>query len=441
MTKLEKDSGRSSEQPHSARVTSPPINRKLDDAQLEKLTALTKNYRGTNADLAKAAKLAPSTVSMILSGVRAPSVKVTARLARALCPPEQSLESFTSELLALVGHDPAATAYTRVSETIGERVERTGEIRAVYVASDPFVDANLEGFSVELFEYIARLLRKRVVKTSCRISELKGVLERGEADVAVSAILPTFQRQSYMWFSNPLPYLRVPLSALVRKNTTVESGAPLTVEHVLNWTSGRYVDGLGNIKILLVEEEVGHDFVKTFLKSVRPKDLEVVKTLVPEELYRRFSSDPKPDLLLADMATCAAIYELSQGDLEPLPDNSPIAKLIQRELAHSQFPVLALYPITFGLPMDDRDWRDTINRALGYLMSEGVRILLSLYDRYLARAEFRDFCVGDDELVASKPLQQMFKVVFERHPADKKSGERLEPKRQGAKSAPSGRSK
>src|SRR5438876_12402531 len=107
MTKLEKDSGRSSEQPHSSRGTSPPINRKLDDAQLERLTALTKNYRGTNADLAKAAKLAPSTVSMILSGVRAPSVKVTARLARALCPSEQSLESFTSELLELVGHDPA----------------------------------------------------------------------------------------------------------------------------------------------------------------------------------------------------------------------------------------------------------------------------------------------------------------------------------------------
>ncbi len=428
MGKSRKDAIHSSARPNSTgRTGAPP--RKLNDAQLERLTALIRSYRGTNADLAKAAKLAPSTVSMIFSGIRAPSVKVTARLAKALCPPDRPLESFTEEMLELVGHERTAQAQSGVIETISERVQRTRRVRAAYVLADPWVDARDGGFAAELFGYVADLMKCTVEKIdNYNIGQLKDVLESGNADIAVCAVFPTFERRTYMSFSKPFPFLRVPLSALVRKGTTIENkdnsdekGYPLNVDQVLNWS--KIDTGLGKIKILLVAGEVGHDFVNTFLKRVDVKDYELMRTLTPEEIYRRIMRDPSPNLLfLADMATCAAVHELDEGkdDLIPLPDNSSVGQLIKTELLHTGFPVLALYPITFGLPKIDEEWKKTIDLALDSLMSEGARILLSLYQKYVSRKRFMDFCIRDDELVTSRPLQQMFKSLT--HQDDMRAG-------------------
>jgi ABC-type amino acid transport substrate-binding protein len=413
MSRLANDP-RSSTQLDSA-AKSQAASRKLNATQLKKLTALIKSYLGTSAELAKAAKLAPSTISMILSGARAPSVKVIIQLAKVLCPAEQPLEDFTGEMLELVGYERTARAHGGITETISERVQRTGRVRAAYVLADPFVDLHEGGFAAELFGYVADLMKAKIDRVDCNIGELREVLESGRADIAVSGVFPTFERRTYMSFSKPFPYLRVPLSALIRKGTSIEAGRPLTVEHVLNW--GKLDTGLGKIKILLVEGEVGHDFVKTFLKKVKPREYELIRTLAPEELYRRISNDPSPDLLfLADMATCAAVHGLDKAkdDILPLPDTSPVAEHIQDVLLHSQspkFPVLALYPITFGLPKDDEEWNKTIDTALDSLLSEGARILLSLYQRYSERERFMDFCIKDDELVSSKPLQEMFKYL------------------------------
>src|ERR1700759_3022847 len=92
---------RASTQLDSGPGKSQPSDGKLNETQLSKLSDLIKRYSGNNAKLAKAAKLAPSTISMILSGARAPSVKVIVRLAKALCPTDRELEEFTGEMLEL----------------------------------------------------------------------------------------------------------------------------------------------------------------------------------------------------------------------------------------------------------------------------------------------------------------------------------------------------
>jgi hypothetical protein len=194
---------------------------------------------------------------------------------------------------------------------------------------------------------------------------------------------------------------------------------------VLNWSTG--VDGLGRVKIVLVDGEVGHDFFTTFLRKV--KDFELLKSLVASEISAKLAGDPAQDLLfVADMATCVAVNKRIEG-FQPLPDPSPIGEYIQNVLKHEHdtFPVLALYPITFGLPKGDEDWKNTIDRALDYLMSEGARVLLSLYERYLERDKFLDFCIADDELIESKPLRQMFEGLFKK-PAKDPTAEVTPPK-------------
>jgi transcriptional regulator with XRE-family HTH domain len=401
---------------HDALASRQPRPRpRRSSLQLNEFINSIKKYKkgryGTNAQLGKAAKVAPSTVSMILGGTRAPSAKVVVRLAKALCPADRSLDEFTGELLQIAGYAPSAMSLGDV-ESIADRVARTGQIRVAYVVSEPFVDSERKGFAAELFEWVATLIgAKSSDPVDCELGHLRNVLERREVDVVVSAVLPTFQRRSYMSFSKPFPYLRVPLSAVTRKGTATEDGEELTVKHLLNWR-GAAAEGLGKIKILLVRGEVGQEFVTTFLDGIPKDNIEEAKTLDATYLCERLSDPRGPNLLLADMATCAIVQQLGTPKISALRDTS-IMQSVQKTLGHREFPVLALYPITFGLPKGDKKWKKTIDRALTHLMSDGFRVLFSLYYRFLERPQpFRDFFIEDDELVASTQLQKMFQGLL-----------------------------
>src|SRR5581483_3604492 len=195
------------------------------------------------------------------------SVKVAKQLAEALCPPGRNLREFTGELFQV-----AKLNVERLGpESIADRVRRTRTIRAGYVVSEPFVltperdQRDPSGFAVELFADVAALLGARVDYSPQPIEfgELATALEGGTYDVIISAVLRTFERERAMTFSTPLPFLRVPLSAIARRTTDLDH---LNIRRLVDWAAlSRVDDGLRHLRFLLVESEVGDEFVGTFL--------------------------------------------------------------------------------------------------------------------------------------------------------------------------------
>jgi transcriptional regulator with XRE-family HTH domain len=395
---------------------------KPEKAERKALIDFIENYQtGSDAQLAKAAGVAPSTISMILRGMRKPSAKIALRLAKALSPPGE-LDTFSKQMLTLAGHMPNLTVH-EVSESIVERsVLRRERIRAGYILSPPFVDPPdrdggepEHGFAIELFKYIANLIGVDYELRPYELRDLNEILERGKCDIVVSAVLQTFQRSRFMAFSKPFPYLRIPLSGIIRTGTMVRDDIPLSLEHVLHWTERRS-QGLGKIRLLLIEGEVGDEFVGTFLPGVRHfQSDDKAQTLNPGELYKKFTEEGF-DLLLADLATCVAVQEedvrAKKPILKPLPQDTTL--ILPGAIGHKQFPTLALYPITFGLPKGDEKWKTVVDDALASMMSEGIRPLLALYEKHLEAPHegFPDFIVPYDELVPSKRVDDIFKALF-----------------------------
>jgi len=250
-------------------------------------------------------------------------------------------------------------------------------------------------------------------------------VEGNEFDIVVSALLPTFGRRAYMSFSTPFPYLRVPLSAVVRHGIKVDQ-RDLNLRDVLGWTSATAA-GLKEVgKILLVRGEVGDEFVSTFLPGVdrtNPSQVELVDTLDPNMLYERLTSPEKeaPRLLLADMATCINVCnrDPKRTKVKPLAKAFEDSDGQPKVEAHREFPVLAQYPIAFGFSKGDEPWKDFINLAMDSLMSEGVMIVYTLFERYLKNARdvvFKDFILPDDDQVQLRSRDTFSKLFKETVP-------------------------
>lgn len=389
------------------------------------ITFIKQHRRGrTNVEISKTAKIAPSTISMILSKARTPTPAAIRSLAKGLCPANSNLEDFTQKMLELAGYDFAASR--RISESTLERVKHTRVIRTAWIVNEPFVNKNRQGFAMDFFAAVVQIIGSRIsgvepTYENRELHQLRSLLEAGEFDIVVSALLPTFQRRGYMSFSRPLPYLRVPLSAVVRNDTQTE----LSVKQVLGWTKPT-AEGLKDVgKILLIKGEVGDEFVSTFLPSVdrdNRNQVELAESLDPNDLYERLTStDPNgPRLLLADMATCVGVCNRDPLDpqkkaLKPLPGDFS-KKFDRLVLGQGNFPVLALYPIAFGLPKGDDEWRELVDNAIDSLMSEGTRILFSLFADYLENDStgiFKDFILPEDDLVESRIIQDIYAELFQ----------------------------
>jgi ABC-type amino acid transport substrate-binding protein len=389
----------------------------LSPAQLEKLNAFFKRHRNgrTNVEIGKIANVTPSTITMALKGERVPSVKVIRQLAKVLRPAtsKRSLEEFTDEFLKLASYEPSVVADVGLPDSVTKRLD---DLRVAYVVNEPFVDNHWDGFAADLLDYVIDLIKGTVQrKFRCEPNQLQDVMEQREADLVVS-VFPTFQRDAYMDFSDPFPYLRVPLTGLVRIGTEIE-GSPLTLENVVNWT--KKTEQLPNIKMLLVDSEVGHDFVKTFLKEANPTHYELADKLDPNAIYRQLQSNPNLKLFLANMVTCSGVYDLAKADFEYLPSDETLRKdEATGELEQSrELPVLAMYPMTFGLPEGDKDWKKMIDDALKSLMKEGAGLLVSLYKTYLENDRHKRFRASlralDDAAVTYEPLRKMFRELFE----------------------------
>jgi hypothetical protein len=114
------------------------------------------------------------------------------------------------------------------------------------------------------------------------------------------------------------------------------------------------------------------------------------------------------------MVTCSLVYELAKGDFQYLPDDTD-----QRTDQAGKLPVLAMYPITFGLPEGDKEWKKMIDGALKSLMKEAAGVLVSLYKTYLDSDKdnrFKDSLLDlEDKSVTSEPLREMFRDLFKAH--------------------------
>lgn len=380
----------------------------------------------TWGDVAARYEVTSQELAMFFSGKRHLSPTVALRLAQALKPTDWSQRVFLQELaerakiknLLALPHESVAS---RVSGEPG-RASNTAKVRAAYVVSEPFVltprgaSNDPKGFAVELFKLLAGFLGIGVEYISrVDFQELNNVFRGGEVDIVVSAVLPSFYRSQFMNFSRPLPFLRLPVSAVVRR-----ANDSLHVKDIVAWdvaAGGRPT--LNRIRFLLVEGEMGDEFVHTFLPGLASGQIVREKSLEPPQLYKRMTETGGPDILIADMATCAEVCK--QGpDVKALPESpdDPIKEYMKELLGEHdptdvQLPALALYPVVFGLPKNDPSWKDLIDSAIEAVVTEGARPLLQMYRNYLqAYPSFKYFCTSDDETI-SGPARRAFKALFD----------------------------
>jgi hypothetical protein len=367
--------------------------------------------------VAAKAGVPPSTITAIREKGTM-SVRVARLIAKALCPPDRNLREFTAELFAVANIDADRLG----AESIADRVRRTRTIRAGYVVSEPFVmtpdpgQREPHGFAVELFADIAALLGATVdyAPAPIKLGEIASTLESGDCDVVVSAVLRTFARERVMSFSRPLPFLRVPLSAISRRSTDLEH---LSVRGLVDWAARSRSDArLRAVRMLLVESEVGEEFFGAFIaRSGHRPDVQRVRTLEPSVLLQQLL---QRDVLIADMATCAAVMALDPAAVQAVksdPEDAAIDAAFAHRDGDGGLSTLALYPISFGLPRHQDDWQAMIDGAMESLLLEGLRPLVYLYQRYLDdSSHLRRFVRADDEDVRSAQVRDIFRSVFER---------------------------
>src|SRR5262245_52753851 len=112
----------------------------------------------SSADLAREARVAPSTISMLRKRTGVPSAKVALLLARALCPPDQKVDFFADQLFRSIGRPIPRS----LPEPTHERVLRTKHVNVGYIRYPPFVGEGHErGFATELFDRIASVICQR----------------------------------------------------------------------------------------------------------------------------------------------------------------------------------------------------------------------------------------------------------------------------------------
>lgn len=393
-----------------------PVKAEPSDSELGFVDWVAK-YRGerTLAELASAAEVPASTLSMILNKKksRRVSVRIAVKLASALCPGTRDLRDFTVELLAKAGYREPERFLE--PESVAERVRRgRATIRAAYVVSEPFVRTRGEGqlkpagFAIELFDYVAAMLGVSVRYDPIELKDLPTAFERH--DIVVSAILGSFRRSRFVTLSRRFPYVRIPLSAVVRRDV---KSVDLNVRKVLRWELLSQDDSrLEDVRFLLVESEVGDDFVTTFLGRQRSPKVIRTSSLEPAKLAKLLTS--KADILIADMATCEAVCD-EDDSLRPLeedPSDSTSA-LFEHSLSERKFNVLALYDVGYGLPPNDPEWQELVNRALDSLLLEGLRPLLYLYTRYMKSEVFRAYCTSLDAEPVPERVRMAFAKLFE----------------------------
>jgi hypothetical protein len=355
---------------------------------------------GSYSKLAAKTGMPISTLHMISTDKREISPRTWQKLAPVIRPPDRSPREFTEEFLIEAKYADRA-AYLR-TESRAERLLASGRVTAVAMTSEPFVRAPspaggqwAAGFAVRLFTELAHVMGIWDVRWERgRLSELGHVFRGPGNDVAVSAVLPTFRKSRLVAFSKPFPFLRIALSAVVRRQA--HQRTDVTIRELLNWdeaVSSREGADLGSIKFAFAKGGAADDFVASFSPEIATQ----AETL-PEPTVSDFVQLLKKDvdIVIADAATCQAILEhgddvialpkhkddLSGDFLRWNPDSAP-------EPPERRLEFLARYPIVFALPLGDDEWRKTVDEAMEYLLTERIRPILALYKEYLRYPAFK----------------------------------------------------
>ena len=409
--------------------TQMPTNRKFKKLLQE---WLARSDLGTMAALATAARVPVSNISMVVSGARSLPRELAERLAGALAATEDQRERLVEKMVACgqrstegLSRVPARRR-TVHQESVVTKIGLGKKVNVGIAVSEPFVtfvktDAK-RGFAVELFDHLANLMGiLDAPRETLEFKDLRGALKSGKFDIVVTAVLPTFDRTKYMSFSRPLPYLGIPLSAIVRTGLCHESGVDLEADHLLSPGEDVLKRLPADLRLLLVKGEAGDEFTQAFLDAdlkdkLKPQRVDDLQpAILAETLLKQ-----RIDLFIADVGTCHAVLSVPavSRSYKPIAESEQTAKILPPiELGANRFPRLAVYRIAFGLKKDDIQWKQMVDQAFDSMMTEGIRALLSLYRKYLARDTERNsfvpFLMPDDDTVQPIIAREAFESLPE----------------------------
>jgi ABC-type amino acid transport substrate-binding protein len=369
----------------------------------------------TVTDIARAAGLAASTLSMVTSGKRPLTDEVAYRLAKQLARPDQPSERILEDLLAagrpadsFVPSKPNGSNVLRKFGSVADRVRANRRINVGYITNPPFVSETGDGFAMDFSHYLERImgLEKSNMQNIRTFREIPEMLNSGEIDLLVTGLLPTFQRQKVMSFSQNFPYLRVPLTGLVRKTNHLQN---LKFSDLLREDLAIRLDSVPQVplRILHLAGEVGEEFGKAFVNPklwTKSRINSTYSTKIDEIADELLASG---DLLLADVGTCLEVMNyldrtLTNNPFEPLEDtdadsseahagdeDSDEAKGFLGSKKLGMVPrtyfYFALYPVAFGIKKLEPEWEQELRDAFHYMMSEGLRATLLLYQNYFPK--------------------------------------------------------
>jgi len=385
----------------------------------------------TIADLVEAARVPPSSVSMVISGKRSLRSDVAERLAAALCEDDSERKRLVKKLVEQgqkaprSDEEPKPRQRDRRKESVVERVRMGHRIKVGLIVSEPFVKADEEaGFAVDLFRHLASLMRIKYKPDTLQLKDLERRLASGEFDIIVTALLPTFRRHTFMRFSRPFPYLGIPLSGLVSctfEEKLKAAGMEFHAQHLLNHPSKELLIQVSGAKLMLVRGEAGEEFAEAFFSSKLMGQFKLVESpedLAPANLLEAMVAE-SADLFVADVGTCRSVMEQREASKSytPLKESEQTEIMSPLQMGAQKYAKLALYRIAFGLPKGDDQWKRMIDDAFEYLMSEGIRSLLSLYRDYLDLDKqgdsFKPFLLPTDDSVQSHVARSYFEKLPE----------------------------
>lgn len=382
----------------------------------------------TYAELAKETGIAPSTLTTILGETdtrpKVPTTRVVVRLARALCPQDRELIEFTEEALAKAGRPQIDRDSELLNENVLERVVRSGKVRYALIRSEPFayLDSRKRpaGFAWDVFQLLCNLMDLQAVPVSgesLTFAELPNALSSGKVDVVVSGVVPTFRRRQQMEFSRPFPYVSLPVSAVRHQASDVR-----TVKDLL--TSTAWTD-----QLLLVEDEVGHDFARTLVRQAvswddeeRTARIKLAKSLDSRKLADQLLATDGPRVLLADLETCSRVLGKGGDVLTALdgPDSDEVDRALRvRSAAGLGLRDLGEYGIAFALPRYEVEWLNHFNLAFDSLLSEGLRALLGIYAKWWSLGLRKTFRVQRGYGIGSERVFRAFDNLKDELPKEK----------------------
>jgi hypothetical protein len=340
----------------------------------------------TESELARAAGVAASTLSMMAT--RLPSPRVAMKLAAVLAGREP-VSAFTRVVLQKAGYTAVDTP-----TSILDRVKERKQIRAALIDYAPFSNPQSSapsGFVIDFFDHMAALLDATVEYKRIQFGDLQAEAAARNFDVFVSGLFPTFHRRTFLQFTRPLPFIRVPLTAVRR------DAVSLRATDILSWTKLETARNLERVKLLVVNGEVGDEFLRVFLRAINPADSHLVarvNSLDPAAIQAAMAADGA-NVLLADQATCSAVVR--HGDAAGL-------RFVSNDDGAAGAS-LAEYRVAFAAPLEAGDeWISMLNRAMESLLAEGLHVLNAVYLRHkhLPNSSFAEYLVkeaGTDETV------------------------------------------